>query len=37
MEPFGDAWCEAQDMLPKLERDADDALSEYLDVIGEYR
>lgn len=37
MEPFGDAWCEAQDMLPRLERDADDALSEYLDVIGEYR
>ena len=35
MEPFSDAWCEMQNMLPALERNADKSLETYLDTISE--
>ena len=37
MEPFSDAWCEVQNMLPALERNADAALTTYQDIISEGR
>ena len=35
MEPFSDAWCEAQNKIPALERNADSALIKYLDTLSE--
>lgn len=35
LDPFSAAWCEIQNMLPKLERNADIALSNYMAAIDE--
>lgn len=37
MEPFSDAWCAVQNMIPVLERNADEALNKYQDIISEGR
>ena len=37
MEPFSDAWCAVQNMIPVLERNADEALNNYQDIISEGR
>lgn len=37
LEPFSEIWCEIQNLLPKLEQNADIALSNYMEAINEGR
>jgi hypothetical protein len=37
LEPFSEMWCEIQNLLPKLEQNADIALSNYMEAINEGR
>lgn len=37
IEPFSDAWCSLQNMLPALEQNADEALDKYQGILNEGR